>query len=150
MAGVVLRPSGARPTPDSELFAWWRASLAGENPPIHEDEPQCGFFRTRLIKGGIVVASRIYVRQIVSQLGFLQFCEVMRCEIGDARFDVGSSWPWLCKNPIKKSEYLFLLEQAAWAKRFDKESPHACPFMPVDYTIVKIPPMPKRKRKRKK
>jgi hypothetical protein len=148
MAGIVLRQRGCGPTPDALLFAWWRASLAGENPPIHEEEPQCGYFRTRVVKGGVPVGARIYCRQTVNGSGFLLEDEALVCQIGGQGFGVETAWSWLCKNPIKKSEYLFLVEQAEWAKRFDKTSPHASPFKPIDYATVKLPNMPKRKRKR--
>ena len=45
------------PTAPSVLFAWWRDALAGRKPPIHDSDPQCGFYQRKLIKGGPFVAS---------------------------------------------------------------------------------------------
>lgn len=35
-----------------DYYAWWRSAIAGQNPSIHENEPQCGYYRKRVKEGG--------------------------------------------------------------------------------------------------
>ena len=37
-------------------FAWWRQALAGATLPIHENEPQPGYYRVRESKAGAFLA----------------------------------------------------------------------------------------------
>lgn len=41
-----------RPSSLKALYSWHRALIAGECPARHDSDPQCGWYKTRLVKGG--------------------------------------------------------------------------------------------------
>lgn len=52
-----------QPTPDSELYAWWLSAVADASTPRIEDEPQPGFYKMRMVKGGPFVPVTIVMLQ---------------------------------------------------------------------------------------
>ncbi|WP_339820675.1 hypothetical protein [uncultured Paracoccus sp.] len=52
-----------RPTTEPEAYRWWRDTLAGLRPARHEDDPQCGFYKTRVVRGGPWVGVAIWLEQ---------------------------------------------------------------------------------------
>jgi len=94
------------PTPDSVVFAWWWASLAGERPGVHEDEPQCGLFKRRIQARGPFVPARIYLdREVDEETGELLSDEVLRCEVNGTPRDPHQEWLWLAKYPVSVEEH---------------------------------------------
>lgn len=97
-----------QPTPVSRLYAWHRAALAGKPVTIHEGEPQCGWFKTRMVKGGPFVPASITIQREVDENGELTSDERLVCEVNGERRDPVNAWLSLCKNPISRAEYLDL------------------------------------------
>lgn len=101
------------PSPIAFLFAWHRAALAGRNPPDHEGLPECGWFKTRLVKGGPWVPAKIWIRrEIDADTGELTAPEEYLCEVDGRRRDAALAWGSLCKNPISREEYDALIDRA--------------------------------------
>jgi len=93
-----------QPSTKARLYAWHRAAVAGENPPRHEGLPECGWYRTRLVKGGPWVPVRIWCEQEVDpQTGELTAPEVLRCEVDGMRRDPARAWTFL--HPITRAEF---------------------------------------------
>lgn len=97
-----------QPTPISRLYAWHRDALAGKPVAVHEGEPQCGWFKTRLVKGGPFVPASISIHRNVDENGELASDERLVCEVNGERRDPVKTWLWVCKNPISRTEYLDL------------------------------------------
>ena len=97
-----------QPTPVSRLYAWHRAALAGKPVTIHEGEPQCGWFKTRMVKGGPLGPASITIQRDVDENGELASDERLVCEVNGERRDPVKAWLSLCKNPISRAEYLDL------------------------------------------
>lgn len=53
------------PSTEAEAFAWWRDTLAGKRPPRHEDQPEPGFYKTRMVRGGPWVPVAIWLEQTI-------------------------------------------------------------------------------------
>lgn len=95
-----------QPTPFAQLYAWHRAALAGHRPPIHDGDPQCGWFKTRLVKGGPFVPASISItRDIDPETGELASPERLICEVNGQPRDPVSAWSSICKSPITRAEY---------------------------------------------
>ena len=95
-----------QPTPIATLYAWHRAALAGLRPPIHDGEPRCGWFKTRLVKGGPFVPAVIRIdRDIDPDTGELLNPERFICEVNGQPRDARDAWASLCKSPISRDEY---------------------------------------------
>lgn len=98
------------PTPASQLYAWHRAALAGDNPPIHEGQPHCGWFRLRRVKGGPWVPVRIWCeREIDPETGELTCDERLRAEVEGIERDPVSIWTYL--HPIPRAEFERITDQ---------------------------------------
>ncbi|MGN7869586.1 hypothetical protein [Paracoccus sp. 22332] len=54
-----------RPTTEAEAYRWWRETLAGLRPARHEDDPQCGFYKTRIVRGGPWVGVAVWLEQSI-------------------------------------------------------------------------------------
>ena len=97
-----------QPTTLARLYAWHRAALAGKAVPIHEGEPECGWFKTRMVKGGPFVPASISIKREVDENGELAGDERIVCEVNGERCDPAKAWLSICKNPISRAEYLDL------------------------------------------
>lgn len=98
-----------QPLDEDEVFGWWRAALNGQAPKIHINEPEPGFYKTRLIKGGPFVPCRIWLEQPVDDAGELCSEPKLRCEIDGREANPFDRWSWLAGRPISEEEYAALL-----------------------------------------
>lgn len=79
----------------SDIWQWWRDALAGKNPEIHADQPQCGFYKKRDGKGGKWLP--VMIRYDAD--------DVLRCRVGgDSSVDPHDAWTWCAGNPISKED----------------------------------------------
>lgn len=106
-----------RPTPEAEAYAWHRAAINGERPPVIEGEPECGFFSMRMVKGGPRVPARIWLDQDIDpETGELTAPEILRCEINGESRDPYRVWTSL--RPITEEAYHALVEAHSHDSRF--------------------------------
>lgn len=98
-----------QPTPRRVLYAWHDAMMRGERPATHMDDPQCGWFKTRLVRGGPFVPAIIKVeREICAMTGELLDDERLVCLVDGERRDPARVWTYL--RAISRDEYLRLIE----------------------------------------
>lgn len=100
------------PSTYQQLFAWYRAALADPRHPRHEGDPQCGFFRTRLVKNGPWVPVKITVeREVDPATGELTADEKLICDVGGERRKPESVWTSV--RPITRAAYDALVAERA-------------------------------------
>lgn len=98
------------PTPPSVLFRWWREALVNPDLPRHDDMPECGFYKRRMVKGGPWIPARIYVeRETDPMTGELTAPERMVCDLNGEMCDPRPHWTHL--RPISREEYDALLQR---------------------------------------
>lgn len=88
----------------ADIYAWWRAALSGEKPPIHEPEPQCGYFKVRDRRGlnkDLAAIKRPFVAAAIWQAEDGSF----QAEIAGDGVPIDRAWPWLAKHPIPYETY---------------------------------------------
>lgn len=125
--------------PTADPYAWHRAALAGERPPIHMDEVNCGWFKTRLVRAGPFVPARIWLERTLDETtGELLSDEVLCCDVNGKPCDPQDKWTWLAGHPIAESEYDYLMKLAGFAKSYDRREPLANPKEPTD--LMHVPP----------
>lgn len=101
-----------QPSPASTLYAWHRAAIAGDAPPVHDGLAECGWYRTRLVKGGPWVAVEIKVsRDIDMETGELAGPERLICICGGERRNAASLWTYL--TPITRDAHQDLIRRSA-------------------------------------
>lgn len=52
-----------QPSTEDEAYSWWRRTVTGERLPRVEEFPECGYYKTRNVKGGPFVAVAIWLEQ---------------------------------------------------------------------------------------
>lgn len=120
------------PTPRAELYDWHSRALRGEKPVI-DDTPQCGFFKRKLVRGGVFVPAQIWMWQDIDpETGELLSDEELQCEVNGVRADPFDAWTWICGNPITEAEYRYLEARIQHAARFEPDDAFADPRKPID------------------
>ncbi|WP_406853522.1 hypothetical protein ABEG18_13195 [Alsobacter sp. KACC 23698] len=103
-------------------FAWWDSARAGLNPPIHENDPQCGYFRMRSGKGGPWLPVCIY-RDGGQLLAFK----------GDESVDPHQIWTWVARRPISYELYTAVADQGQpWPEDIASEVEQHAEALPED------------------
>ena len=82
----------------NDPYAWWRAALAGENPPIHDGDPQPGFYRKRQVKGGAFEPVAIW-SNLDGMVALAGFDGAQRQE------DPAAIWTFCAQNPVTEDAY---------------------------------------------
>lgn len=100
-----------QPSPAGQLYAWHRAAISGDAPPQHDGIPECGWFKTRLVRGGPWVAAEIRVeREICPETHELLGPERLICMCDGERRDPARLWSYL--TPISREEHKALAARA--------------------------------------
>lgn len=99
-----------QPTSFSKAFRWHTAAIAGQEVQRHDGDPQCGWYKRKLVKGGPWVPVRIYlVREIDHETGELTCDEEYQIEVeGIPSDDPEGQWSYL--TPISKEEFDQLMD----------------------------------------
>ena len=131
-----------RPTPAKQLYAWHTNAVRGhlaEDMPLTED-PQCGWFKRRLVKNGPFVAAQIWMYQPIDPAtGELEADETLRCEVSGKFAEAADQWVWLCQNPIAKAEFDYITATQQWAVENAPDEPMANPREPTNWSKVPTP-----------
>ena len=126
------------PTVLRDLYSWHRQALAGLKPQITH-EPQCGWFKRRLVKGGPMVPARIWLHQEIDEAtGELVGDEELRCDVAGKSVDPVDAWTWICADPITHERYLFMMANAEWAKANAPDEPEADPRKAINWNKAPI------------
>lgn len=131
------------PTPRAALYAWHTNAMLGilgdDHPHIGE-EPQCGWFKRRLVKGGVYVPARIWLYQPTDpETGELVADELLQCEVDGRYADPHREWSWLCGKPITEAEFKYLTALRTYADGHAQSEPYASPNQPVNWLAVPTP-----------
>ena len=132
-----------QPTSRAMLYAYHTAALKAVKrglslPAIHEDTPQCGWFKRRLVKSGPFVAVEIWMDQPFDGRE-LTGPETLRCEVGGVAADPADVWTYVANNPISESEYRHMRADATWVKAHAPDEPAANPREPINLLRTPIP-----------
>ena len=128
------------PTPIHVLYRWHHTAMTKGRTAVHDGDPQCGWFKRRLVKGGPWVPARIWLEQSVDENDELDADEVYRCEVCGKERDPYDQWTWLANNPITEEEFNYMTELREWAGWNEVTSePLYNPNRPIDHLTTKPP-----------
>ena len=103
------------PSSADQRWAWYEASIAGENPSVHENDPQAGFFALRKFPygqwpGGPFIPARIWWEdgETDPETGELTSDERLRAEIDGKEVNPWTNWSWIARRPIGETEWQYL------------------------------------------
>ena len=97
------------PSSAASKWDWWERAIAGENPPIHEREPQVGYYRVRRwARKQFWLPARIWLEpgEVDPETGELMSDERYCAEIDGERKNPFVVWTWL--QPITEDEWKWL------------------------------------------
>lgn len=132
----------SKPTPLATLYAWHTNALKGDlADDFHHigEEPQCGWFKRSLVKGGPLVPARIWMYQPTDESGDLIGDETLQCEVDGKFADPEQQWSWLCGNPISEAAFKHLTALRQWSDQHAPDEPYANPRKPIDWLKVPTP-----------
>lgn len=103
-----------QPTSLSDLYSWHREAIVaretGARLKVFEGQPEAGWFKCRIVKGGPWVPAMIWWDQDLDEQGDLASPEALLCTVGTKRRDPYREWTYLAGRPISEAEYLALLD----------------------------------------
>jgi hypothetical protein len=104
-----MQPVGDVATKVVDVWAWWRAALAGNFGPIHDGDPQVGYYRVRRKDSPWEPVAIFFPEGSRELVAYRGGSEVRPEDI----------WTWCCRNPIEYEAY----EKARNGEGFDDEPP---------------------------
>lgn len=124
-------------------MAWHTNALLGalgDEVTVFGEDPECGWFKTRLVKGGPFVPARIWLHQeIDAETGELVDDERWICEVNGEIADIDRYWSFLSKNPITEAEFNYLTASMKWTAEHAPFEPRANPRTAVNWLDVPTP-----------
>lgn len=122
------------PTDHSTLYLWHTHALSGAHMPMHDGDPQCGWYLRRMVAGGPWVPAVVWVEQPIDpRTGQLIADETVHCEIDGEYADPFDEWVSLAKRPIPQWKYHEMIQDRKWIARHDPTNPvlatHSAPRM---------------------
>lgn len=132
-----------KPTPREVAYHWHTEALKGvygDADAPHPDEPQPGWYKRTLARGGVFVPARIWLDAETDMgTGELLSPETMLCEVNGKRRDAYDQWTWLCRHPISEAEFQYLTQLHQHALLHEPNLPIARPTKPVDWLNAPLP-----------
>ncbi|MEI6572487.1 MAG: hypothetical protein WCO61_02965 [Alphaproteobacteria bacterium] len=99
-----------------EAYPWWRQALLGKFGPVHENDPQCGYYRMRQGRGGPWLPVAIW-REVAgeSEITGISDSGKLVCLVDGKERDAYEIWTWVCRYPVPYETYVAVAEQGqAW------------------------------------
>ncbi len=99
------------------------------------DQPEVGFYKTRLVKGGPWVPVRIFMG-VTPDPDFpensMDRPAIIQATIGgEPHSDPIQLWIWCAGDPIDEAEYKWRMADKAWCVQFANQEPAANPRRPI-------------------
>lgn len=102
--------------------------------------PTAGFYRTRLRKGAIPSAVRIFYGQTLDpETGEPLERWNWQAEVNGKRTDLYSVWPMCAAEPIDEAEHDYLIDTLRWGESHDPDGAYANRDKPVDLLTAALP-----------
>lgn len=96
---------------DEKALAWWREELKHPGQRIGDD-PQCGYYQTKLVRYGPFVPARIWREPAVDEAtGKPTGQEILLCHVASRSRDARNMWPRLAMFPISLATYNAMMKE---------------------------------------
>ena len=136
--------------PVADQLAWWRKAVYSDHPdPAVIDDPQPGYFRRKLVKGGPWVPVRIWLQETVDPAtGELTADSYMCCDVDGKPANPDDQWSYCCDQPITIADFEHMTAVSKYAKARDPREPLAAPTKRINLLTVPFPTFQKPKGKK--
>lgn len=105
---------------EMNVWLWWQNALAGKIGPIHDGDPQQGYYRTR------------YKDKPWEPVAIWFEDGKWHAMRGERQVDPNDIWTWCCRNPITYEAYVKAIEGGGWDD--EPEAPAIGHNLPADLT----------------
>ena len=107
------------PTDPDAAYEYWRRRLAGLRPAVDLNSPQIGWYKRRMVAGGVFVPVEIRIIQVIDQeTGELFEDERLQAIVdGEISRDLQKTWEYCCTHAISREEYDFMCRDAEWCRQ---------------------------------
>jgi len=99
-----------------DKYTYYHSALMGVFGPVHENDPQCGYYRMRRGRGGPWVPVAIW-REVAGEnedTGISDSGKLV-CLVDGKERDPYEIWTWVCRYPVPYETYVAVAEQGqAW------------------------------------
>ena len=92
----------------SDEYAWWRSALEGTFGPVHESEPQPGFYRRKLFGGKQAPWAAVAIFPGPNGMIAIQNKVVIS---RPTTIEAMEAWMWCADHPIPEETYRLVAEQ---------------------------------------
>lgn len=108
---------------------------------IDATEPEGGFYRMRLVRGGPLVGIRLWYGQPLEPWTreAMDRAHCWNAEANGKFVELDRVWPVCAGDPIDEREYKFLTARTAYAEKHDGYDPAATPFRRTNWDDSTIP-----------
>ncbi len=114
---------------------------APATPGFDPDVPVEGFYKMRLVSGGVFVGIRIWhglplepwTREEMDR------CPGWQVECNGRDIEMSRVWPRCAADPIDEAEYRYLASLQDWGREHAPQSPQANPNRPIDLLSAPLP-----------
>lgn len=108
---------------------------------IRIDQPQAGYYRMSLRKGGHPVGIRIWFGQPLDPVTGEPLDRSLRWQATANRrpVDLDRVWPQCLREPISKTDHDYLAAMQDWAERNAPDAPQADPTRRIDLNAAPLP-----------
>lgn len=100
----------------SSTYTYYRSALTGVFGPVHENDPQCGYYRMRRGRGGPWIPVAIWREAPVSNQNSANSDSGKLVSLVDGvEKDPYEVWTWVCRYPVPYETYVAVAERGvAW------------------------------------
>lgn len=90
-------------------YTFWQNALAGTLGPIHDSEPQVGFYRRKIVSGRNSPWTPVAIW--ADESGNIQALQHATVIMGPRAVDPNEVWSWCANNPITEEAYRAVAEK---------------------------------------
>ena len=97
-------------------FEWWRKTLNGEEPLVHEYPPECGFYKIR-DRRGLNRNKTPIKRPFIAAAIWRSNDGELQAELAGQLVEPEILWPYCAKHPIPHEEYAYWHKYNKWPEK---------------------------------
>jgi len=97
-------------------YTYYRSALKGVFGPVHENDPQCGYYRMRRSRGGPWIPVAVFREATdCDQNSEISDSGKLICLVDGVERDPFEVWTWVCRYPVPYETYVAVAERGeAW------------------------------------
>jgi len=105
----------------TDPYDFWRRALAGEKMPMHESDPQSGFYRKRIEASKGARGEKKFAGASPVAIWFEDGKPI--ATVGTKVADANEIWTYVCQNPVTEEAYRTVMAGGLWPDESEPAAP---------------------------